>query len=290
MRARAASYASIRRGSSAGSAAGRRITWKGVFAAAHLDLTLLGDPGQRGGPARARLPAVGPVPDPAGDRRRRRSASSPGCPTSSWPRRRCWSCSCRRCCTRAAFFSSLRDLRDNVAADRRCWRSGWWSTTTLGVGAIAHAVVDDLSWAAAFTLGAIVAPDRPGRGDRDRARSGRPAAASSRSSRASRSSTTPRALVAYKVARRRDAHGRVLAWSTPATSFVLDPIAGVAIGARRRRGHRRGAPDDRRRADGDHDLPAHAVLRLPAGRGARGQRGAGGGDQRHLPRLARAAP
>ena len=75
----------------------------------------------------------------------------------------------------AAFFSSLRDLRVNMRPIGLL-AVGLVLLTTLGVGVVAHAVVDDLSWAAAFTLGAIVAPDRPGRGDRDRVALGRAAA------------------------------------------------------------------------------------------------------------------
>lgn len=56
----------------------------------------------------------------------------------------------------AAFFSSLRDLRENVRPIGLL-AIGLVVFTTLGVGVIAHAVVDDLAWAAAFVLGAIVA-------------------------------------------------------------------------------------------------------------------------------------
>lgn len=60
----------------------------------------------------------------------------------------------------AAFFSSLRDLRDN-ARPIGLLAIGLVICTTLGVGLVAHAVIDDLSWAAAFALGAIVAPTDP---------------------------------------------------------------------------------------------------------------------------------
>ena len=89
----------------------------------------------------------------------------------------------------AAFFSSLRDLRDNVRPIGLL-AIGLVVFTTLGVGVVAHAVVDDLSWAAAFTLGAIALADRPGGGDRDRVARRVRRGASSRSSRASRWSTT----------------------------------------------------------------------------------------------------
>ena len=60
----------------------------------------------------------------------------------------------------AAFFSSLRDLRANVRPIALL-AIGLVVFTTLLVGVVAHAVVDDLSWAAAFTLGAILSPTDP---------------------------------------------------------------------------------------------------------------------------------
>ena len=53
-------------------------------------------------------------------------------------------------------------------------------------------------------------------------------------------------------------------------------------------GDRGDPPPDRGRADGDHDLADDAVLRLPAGGGARGVRRARRRHVRHLPGLARA--
>ncbi len=60
----------------------------------------------------------------------------------------------------AAFFSSLRDLR----ADLRSISAlaiGLVLATMVTVAVVAHALVDGLSWAAAFTLGAIVSPTDP---------------------------------------------------------------------------------------------------------------------------------
>jgi Na+/H+ antiporter len=60
----------------------------------------------------------------------------------------------------AAFFASLRDLRQN-------WRVisllaiGLVIATACAVAVVAHAIIDGLPWAAAFTLGAIVAPTDP---------------------------------------------------------------------------------------------------------------------------------
>ena len=60
----------------------------------------------------------------------------------------------------AAFFSSLRDLRANVRSISLL-SVGLVLATTFGVAAIAHALIDDLSWRAAIVLGAIVSPTDP---------------------------------------------------------------------------------------------------------------------------------
>lgn len=60
----------------------------------------------------------------------------------------------------AAFFSSLRDLRRNLQPIASL-SIGLVVATTLVVGVVAHTVIEDLSWAAAFTLGAVLAPTDP---------------------------------------------------------------------------------------------------------------------------------
>lgn len=60
----------------------------------------------------------------------------------------------------AAFFSSLRDLRDNLRPISML-AIGLVIATTLVVGVVAKLVIDDLSWAAAFTLGAVLSPTDP---------------------------------------------------------------------------------------------------------------------------------
>jgi CPA1 family monovalent cation:H+ antiporter len=60
----------------------------------------------------------------------------------------------------AAFFTSLRDLRSNVRPISLL-AIGLVIATTCGVAVVAHRWVDGLSWAAAFTLGAIVSPTDP---------------------------------------------------------------------------------------------------------------------------------
>src|SRR3954451_16221978 len=60
----------------------------------------------------------------------------------------------------AAFFASLRDLRENVRPVGLL-AVGLVTATTVTVAVVAHMVVDDLSWPAAFVLGAIVSPTDP---------------------------------------------------------------------------------------------------------------------------------
>jgi Na+/H+ antiporter len=60
----------------------------------------------------------------------------------------------------SAFFTSLVDLRANARAIG-ILAVGLVVATTVTVAVVAHAAVDDLSWAAAFVLGAVVAPTDP---------------------------------------------------------------------------------------------------------------------------------
>ena len=60
----------------------------------------------------------------------------------------------------AAFFSSLRDLKENIRPIGLL-SIGLVVVTTLVVGVLAHLVVHGLPWAAAFTLGAVVSPTDP---------------------------------------------------------------------------------------------------------------------------------
>jgi monovalent cation/hydrogen antiporter len=60
----------------------------------------------------------------------------------------------------AAFFTSLRDLRANVRPVGLL-AVGLVLVTIVVVAAVAHAIVPDLPWAAAFVLGAVVAPTDP---------------------------------------------------------------------------------------------------------------------------------
>jgi CPA1 family monovalent cation:H+ antiporter len=60
----------------------------------------------------------------------------------------------------AAFFTSLRDLRANKRPIALL-SIGLVLTTTIGVAAVAHALVDELTWPSAFVLGAVVSPTDP---------------------------------------------------------------------------------------------------------------------------------
>ncbi|HEX2233724.1 MAG TPA: Na+/H+ antiporter [Thermoleophilaceae bacterium] len=60
----------------------------------------------------------------------------------------------------AAFFSNLRDLKTNVRPISLL-AIGLVVVTTCVVAVVAHALIDGLPWAAAFALGAIVAPTDP---------------------------------------------------------------------------------------------------------------------------------
>jgi CPA1 family monovalent cation:H+ antiporter len=60
----------------------------------------------------------------------------------------------------AGFFSSPRDLRADARAISLA-AVGLVLVTMVAVAAVAHAVVEDMSWPAAFALGAIVSPTDP---------------------------------------------------------------------------------------------------------------------------------
>jgi len=60
----------------------------------------------------------------------------------------------------SAYRTSLRDLRAN-ARPIAILAIGLVAATTIAVAVVAHAAVDDMSWSAAFVLGAVVAPTDP---------------------------------------------------------------------------------------------------------------------------------
>ena len=69
----------------------------------------------------------------------------------------------------AAFFASLRDLRDDIRSISLL-AIGLVLATTCAVAVVAHALIDGLPWAAAFALGRDRRADRPAGRDRDRPR------------------------------------------------------------------------------------------------------------------------
>jgi len=60
----------------------------------------------------------------------------------------------------AAFYTSLRDLKQNVR-QISLLAIGLVAATMVGVAVVAHAFVSDLGWGPAFVLGAIVSPTDP---------------------------------------------------------------------------------------------------------------------------------
>src|SRR5215203_2109698 len=60
----------------------------------------------------------------------------------------------------ASFYTGLRDLRENLRPIGML-AIGLVLATALAVALVAHAVIDGMSWPAAFVLGAIVSPTDP---------------------------------------------------------------------------------------------------------------------------------
>src|SRR5256714_12342721 len=60
----------------------------------------------------------------------------------------------------AAFYTSLRDLRQNIV-QISALAIGLVAATTVGVAAVAHALIPHLGWGPAFVLGAVVSPTDP---------------------------------------------------------------------------------------------------------------------------------
>ena len=127
----------------------------------------------------------------------------------------------------SAFFSSLRDLRDN-ARPIGMLAIGLVTATMLGVAVVAHTLIDGLSWPAACTLGAVLAPTDPVA-----------ATAIARGVGAPRRFVTivegeslvndSTALIAYRFAIAATLSG-TFSLTHALGTFVLDAVAGVAVG------------------------------------------------------------
>ena len=158
----------------------------------------------------------------------------------------------------------------------------------VGVAVVAHEVIDGMSWEAAFVLGAVVSPTDPVAATAIAARVGAPRRfVTIVEGEALVNDAT--ALVAYKFARRRGASPAASRWPRRAGASCSTRSPAWRSGSRSAALVARLRKRARRRADRDHDLAGHAVLRLPAGRGARRLGRARRGDGRHLPGLALAA-
>ena len=119
-----------------------------------------------------------------------------------------------------------------------------------------------MSWTAAFTLGAVLSPTDPVAATAIAGRLGAPRRFVTVVEGESLVNDST-ALIAYKFAVAAAVTG---AFSLPEAlgTFVVNAVAGVVIGLVVGVRHRRDPPAHRRCADRDHDLAAHALLRLPA--------------------------
>jgi monovalent cation/hydrogen antiporter len=127
----------------------------------------------------------------------------------------------------SAFFTSLRDLRANIRPIGLL-SIGLVGATTVGVAVVAHAVVDDLPWAAAFVLGAIVSPTDPIAATSIASRLGAPRRVVTIVEGESLVNDAS-ALVLYRAAVVAVTTGTFTLWEAGAR-LVMNAIAGIAIG------------------------------------------------------------
>src|SRR4051794_35863805 len=126
----------------------------------------------------------------------------------------------------AAFYASLRDLRANVRPITLL-AIGLVVATMVTVAIVAHWLVD-LTWPAAFVLGAIVSPTDPVAATAIAARLGVPRRVVTIVEGESMVNDGT-ALVAYKFAVAAVVSGTFSAWEVP-WRFLADAAGGVAIG------------------------------------------------------------
>jgi Na+/H+ antiporter len=127
----------------------------------------------------------------------------------------------------ASFFTGLRDLRQNLRPIS-VLAVGLVLATALAVAVVAHAVIDGMSWPAAFVLGAIVSPTDPVAATAIAGRLGVPRrVVTIVEGEALINDAT--ALVAYKVAVAAVLTGTFSAWEAGA-EFLYSGIGGAALG------------------------------------------------------------
>jgi monovalent cation/hydrogen antiporter len=126
-----------------------------------------------------------------------------------------------------AFFTSLRDLRENAGAISLL-AVGLVLTTMLVVAAVAHFLIADLSWHGAFVLGAVVSPTDPTAASAIAERLGLPRRIVALIEGESLVNDGT-ALVAYKFAVVAVVTG-TFSLADAAGDFVLNVVGGIAIG------------------------------------------------------------
>jgi CPA1 family monovalent cation:H+ antiporter len=127
----------------------------------------------------------------------------------------------------AAFFSSLRELRNNLR-EISMLAIGLVIFTMAGVAVVAHEIIDGMSWEAAFVLGAVVSPTDPVAASSIAARAGAPRRYVTIVEGESLVNDAT-ALVAYKFAVAAVVTGS-FSMAEAGGRFVLNAIVGVAIG------------------------------------------------------------
>jgi monovalent cation/hydrogen antiporter len=127
----------------------------------------------------------------------------------------------------AAFFSSLRDLRDNLRPISML-SVGLVITTVVAIAVVAHTVVGGLTWQAAFVLGAVLSPTDAVAATAIAGRLGAPRRFVTLIEGESLVNDST-ALIAYKFAVAAAVSG-TFSLAEVGPRFLLNAVAGVAIG------------------------------------------------------------
>jgi len=127
----------------------------------------------------------------------------------------------------AAFFTSIRDVRQNVRAIGAL-SIGVVAATMVAVAAVAHWAIEGLPWSAAFVLGAIVSPTDPIAATSIASRLGVPRRVISVVEGESLVNDAT-ALVFFRTAVVATVAGTFSLWEA-STRLVLNAVAGIAIG------------------------------------------------------------